>query len=121
VRDVNPEQYWNALVPMVLTEFGIVRAPVSPVQAWNAELPICIIVLGITILTKAVQLTNAEAPILVTVFPAAEATVPMSRFGSMSALLAPPAGPVITPLVTVKLTVVPLLPKLSVKLLIIYI
>ena len=33
---VNPEQFWNAIVPIEVTEFPIVKDPVKPAQYLNA-------------------------------------------------------------------------------------
>ena len=40
---VNPVQLWKALFPIVVTEDGIVNEPVNPVQFWKAWFPILVI------------------------------------------------------------------------------
>ena len=120
VRDpVNFEEPANALVPMLVKELGSVRDPAKLTQLAKAVFPMLVTEFGIDTLVTAAQERNAFAPIAVIVRPAALATPVILRNGAIFALLAG-AGPMITPFVTVNRTGVPVAPKLSVPLLIVY-
>jgi len=56
VKLVKPEQYWNALFPIIVTELGIVKDPVKPVQLPNAAIPIVVTEFPMVKLVKPEQL-----------------------------------------------------------------
>ena len=63
---LNPKQVWNALLPNIVTLFGIVRLPLS-LQLLKAELPILCKPSGkIRLPDNSRQAENADAPITVT-------------------------------------------------------
>ena len=67
VKEVNPEQPWKALLPILFTLSGINNLSKEE-QPQNACSPILITVLGISTDSNEEQFMNARSPILVTVY-----------------------------------------------------
>jgi len=64
VTEVRPEQYWNALLPIVVNKAFVGNVTeVRLVQLWNALVLIELTELGIVMEVRPVQLWNALAPI----------------------------------------------------------
>ena len=69
VTEVSPLQVLKAETPILVTELGMVRAPVRPLQPAKASFPILVTELGIVIEVNPVNLPHNPAGIIVILFP----------------------------------------------------